>query len=383
MNNDKSILHVVNIYFVLPYFIGDQFKYLKSKGYDLHVICSPSEDLHNYSKNQEFTYKEINILRAFSIYQDLVSLIKIMSYIKKNKIKTVVGHTPKGALLAMIASKILRVPNRIYFRHGLMYETSTGFKRFILINIERLTALCAKKVVCVSPSTFNRSLIDKLNSKKKQIVIGKGTCGGIDALNKFNPTEINYNKQTRIKEKYNIKENCFVVGYCGRLVRDKGIIELVNSITNLQKKHNIQLLLVGDFEERDQLPTEIIDIIENNSGIIKTGFIYEDIEYFYSLMNLFILPSFREGFPTSVLEASSMGIPVLTTKATGCIDSIIEGVTGFFIENSADSISSEILKIINNKNSKEIGLNGREFILNNFDNRLLWPIIEKNLYEQV
>ena len=116
-----NILHVVNIYFVLPYFIGDQFTYFKERGYRMNVVCSPSEYLADYAKKQGFDYIETPVNRSISIKQDLASIRNICKFIRKQKIDIVVGHTPKGALLAMIAGWLCRVPKRIYFRHGLVY----------------------------------------------------------------------------------------------------------------------------------------------------------------------------------------------------------------------------------------------------------------------
>ena len=181
-----------------------------------------------------------------------------------------------------------------------------------------------------------------------------------------------------LKEQFNFSDKDIIIGFCGRLVKDKGIIELVLAFEKLPAHY--KLLLVGDYEERDSLPFLIKERILNNEKIFVTGFIFDDIEYYYSLMNIFVLPSYREGFPTSVLEASSLEIPVLTTTATGCVDSIIEGETGFFINHSTDSIFTNIIKLENLHTRKSMGKAGREFVINNFDNRKLWPIIEKELY---
>jgi glycosyltransferase involved in cell wall biosynthesis len=304
-------------------------------------------------------------------------------YIKKNNIKIVVGHTPKGALLAMIASSIMRVKNRIYFRHGLLYETSQGFKRSVLILVERFTSFCSTKIVCVSPSLSKKSILDKLNDPKKQMVIGKGTCGGIDSLNKFNPENVNIALVNSIRTKLNISKEDFVVGFCGRIVKDKGIVELVEAFNYLKaanKNRQFKLLLVGDFEERDPLPIVIVNQIKDDSSIIVSGFIYEDIQCYYDLMNVYVLPSYREGFGMSVLEASSMCKPVLTTKVTGCVDSIIEGETGFFVENNSVSIYQKLSYLMELNDLDEIGKRGRNFVVQNFDNRVLWPIIEKQVY---
>lgn len=378
MKNNKSILHIVNTFYAVTYFIGDQFLYFKDKGYDLHVICSPSDRMESYSKSKGFKYEDIPLLRSISITQDIKSLIQICRYIKKNNIGIIVGHTPKGGLLAMIAGKLMRVPKRIYFRHGLVYETSSGFIRQLLIFAEKLTSCCATKIICVSPSLMKRSVEDRLNPEYKQLILGEGTCGGIDSEEKFNPHKINTDKLNALRQSLNITKNDIVIGYCGRLVKDKGIKKLVETLNILPE--NYKLLLVGDFEERDALKNDLQEEITQNNKIIKTGFIFNDIEYYYALMSVFILPSYREGFPTSTLEASSMQIPVLTTKVTGCIDAIIDGETGYYISHDPQDIKAKIIKLQDKELRDKLGYNGRKFVLNNFDNRILWPIIEKELY---
>lgn len=372
---NKNILHVVNIYFVLPYFIGDQFKYFKEKGYNMNVVCSPSEYLSDYAQKQGFEYLESPVNRNISISQDFVSIRNICKFVKKQKIDIVVGHTPKGGLLAMIAGWLMRVPIRIYVRHGLVYETSKGLKRFILMSVDRLTSFCSTKVVCVSPSVLRKSIEDHLAPAKKQMIWHKGTCNGIDTLNHFNPAVIVPARLTGLKARYGIREDDFVIGYSGRLVRDKGIIELVRAFDKLQLADNCKLLLVGMFEKRDALPEDIQERILNDSRIIYTGFINGGMEYFYSMMDIYVLASYREGFPTGVLEAQAMEKPVITTRVTGCCDSIIDGRTGFFVNNTAEDIVEKIDKI---RLDKAIdGCEGRKWVIENFDSRLVWKEIEK------
>ena len=146
------------------------------------------------------------------------------------------------------------------------------------------------------------------------------------------------------------------------MVRDKGIIELVNAFKCLQGNHpNIALLLVGMLEKRDALPENIVNEIKRNSSIIYTGYVENAmIEYYYAMMNLFVLPSYREGFPTSVLEASAMELPVITTKVTGCIDSIIEEKTGIYVEHDSGSLAIAIENFYHDEMlCHEYGRNGR------------------------
>lgn len=372
MNN---ILHVVSVYFSLRYFIGDQFSYFGKKGYKMHVICSPNEYIDNYSKEQGFSYAETPINRAFSLIEDIGSIKFICEYIKKNNIDVIVGHSPKGALLSMIAGKLCGVKKRIYFRHGLVYETSFGLKRAILIAVDRLTSFCSTQIVCVSPSILKKSIEDRLASAKKQIILGNGTCNGIDTSSQFNPVCVDAASVSSLKEQYGINDGDFVIGYSGRLVRDKGIIELVDAFKKLSDSDNCKLLLVGPFEERDALPDDIKGEILSNPNIIYTGFVDGNMNTYYAIMDVYVLPSYREGFPTGVLEAQSMGIPVVTTKVTGCCDSIIEGLTGLFVTHNPEDIANKI-DMIRRSNIID-GKEGRKWVVDHFDSQIVWNEIEK------
>lgn len=379
-HNDKHILHVVNIYFVIPYFLGGQFEYFRELGYELDVVCSESPYLAPYARQHNFGYREIPILRSINPIQDFKSIRQICRYIKDRQVGIVVGHTPKGGLLSMVAAWLMRVPKRVYFRHGLVYQTSSGLKRFILMSVDRLASLLATKIVCVSPSVLEQSIKDKLSPAHKQIVLGKGTCSGVDTQGKFNPQNINPEKMSLLTQKWGIEDSDWVVGYTGRLVRDKGIMELVDAF-DLVKANNprLKLLLVGMFEERDALPQEVQNRIKNDPQIVWTDFQNEDMEYFYAMMNVYVLMSYREGFPTGTLEAQSMGVPVITTRVTGCCDSIVEGETGAFVSREPE----ELGKVIKAMSEGEITFSTertRSWVVDNFDNLRVWEEIKK-LYE--
>lgn len=379
-HNDKHILHVVNIYFVIPYFLGGQFEYFRELGYELDVVCSKSPYLDPYAKQHNFGYREIPILRSINPIQDFKSIRQICHYIKDRQVGIVVGHTPKGGLLSMVAAWLMRVPKRVYFRHGLVYQTSSGLKRFILMSVDRIASLLATKIVCVSPSVLEQSIKDKLSPAHKQIVLGKGTCSGVDTQGKFNPQNINSEKMSLLKQKWGIDDSDWIVGYTGRLVRDKGIMELVDAF-DLVKVNNprLKLLLVGMFEERDALPQEVQNRIKNDPQIVWTDFQNEDMEYFYAMMNVYVLMSYREGFPTGTLEAQSMGVPVITTRVTGCCDSIVEGETGTFVSREPE----ELGKVIKAMSEGEITFSAertRLWVIDNFDNLRVWEEIKK-LYE--
>jgi len=375
----KKVLNVVSVFFSIPFFFGDQIKYFASKEYDISLVCSPSNKIAAFANAQNAHYKEIPILRKISIFQDFKAVFILYRYIKKNKFDIVCGHTPKGALIAMLASFVARTPKRIFFRHGLVYETASGLTKFLLINMERITSFCATQVVCVSPYLVERSIKDHLTRKDKMFILHKGSCNGVDCIKKFNPKKYTEEDRKYLKKSLGINENSYVIGYTGRLVHDKGIEELVDGFLLLQKRFDdIFLLLVGPMESKDPLSDRTKKIIKNNKNIIVTGLIEKEIEKFYSIMNVLVLATYREGLGTCILEASAMGIPVLTTAHTGSRDAIINERTGLYIELSAESISSTVEFLIKNQNfALKLGEQGREYINKNFEQHIIWESIEK------
>lgn len=377
-----NILHVVNISFVIPYFLGDQLNWFRQKGHEEFVVCSESPELEKFSKQFGFQYKAVEVLRKISVLKDIQAVISIARYCREVKADIVTGHTPKGGLVAMLAAYITRVPIRIYFRHGLVYETSHGLKRTLLINIDRLTSRLATRIVCVSPSVAQRSLEDHLNPSSKQTLLANGTCNGIDVA-RFCRNHIEESRLQVLKDELHINHEDFIIGFTGRLVRDKGIVELVRAYRAFRQKYpNVKLLLVGMPELRDALPDDVMNAIQEDDHIIKTGYIeYSKIEYYYALMDIYVLASYREGFPTSVLEASSMELSVITTKVTGCVDSIIDNKTGLFVGHHSDELMHAIETLYLDKEKRRtLGVNGRHFVLENFRQEDIWQEIEK-LYE--
>lgn len=374
-----KILHVVNISFVIPFFLGKQLNHFSSKGYKEYVVCSPSDELDVFSKRYEFKNHPYEILREFSLLSDLKAILHVYRLIKRENIDVVNGHTPKGALIAMVAAFMAQVPKRIYFRHGLVYETSTGLKRLILKSVDRLTASMATKVVCVSPSLAKKSLEEGLNPSYKQVILSNGSCNGID-IEQFSRTSIDPIKMDALKNELGISEDDFVIGFTGRLVRDKGIVELVNAYKQLSLKYdNFKLLLVGMFEKRDSLPDDVVNMIKSDLHIIYIGYVGNSmIQYYYALMDVFVFPSHREGFGMSVIEASSMEVPVVASRITGCVDSVIENETGLFIQNGEKEIVAAIEKLYRNPDMRlRFGKAGKQFVKKSFNQRLLWDDIEE------
>lgn len=377
MSEKVKVLEIINLFSSAKIFIGGQFRYLKDNGIDMHLICSPDDELDQFSQDQQIKkYEAIAINRQLSPVKDLIALYRICKFIHTNKINVLIGHQPKGTLLTVLAGIIMRVPRVILFAHGTFYETETGIRRFLFINLERFLSFFAEKIICVSDfvAEIRKSL--KIDKPGKCVILGSGTCGGIDTINKFNPELTEPGKLRKLRNKLGIDQNDFIIGYSGRIVRDKGIVELIDAFQILIKKHpalSIKLLLVGDAEKRDAIPDSYLKIINNNPNIIKTGFIREGMEYYYALMSILILPSYRDGFGLSLIEASSMQIPVLATNITGCRDAIREGVSGHYIQLDPNDIANKIEIYFDKGLAAAIGNTGRKWVTQNFDHEVIWP----------
>lgn len=380
-----KILNVFTLSSTAESFFDGQFKYLSDAGHDIWLVSSSKEPTEFVASNN-VKYRQFDIRRSISPFADLKTIASLSAFIRREHFDAVIGHTPKGAMIAMLAAWLAGTKNRIYYRHGLIYTTANGAKRFIFKTVERLTALTSTAIVNVSPSLSELAVADRLNPDWKQYVIGYGTCGGIDTVNIFNPEKISPYKIAELRQELGIHLDSFVIGFCGRLCRDKGIIELIEGFKLFQKRHpefDTRLLLVGPYDERQVLPQTIKDDIESTPTIITIGRVEKTLlPAYYSLMDVFVFPSYREGFGMTVIEASAMRLPILVSRSHGCIDSIRENISGEYINLTPEGICSGIETMLDADRRNRYGYQGREFVLQNFERTTMWPRILK-LYSTI
>lgn len=373
-----KILHVFTLATTAESFFDGQFKYLSDAGHDIWVVSS-SEEPSGFVRDNVLTYQKFDIRRSISPFADIQTIVALSGFMRREHFDAVVGHTPKGAMVAMFAAILSGVKVRVYYRHGLIYTTAHGLKRFVLKTVEKATALCATHIVNVSPSLSKLAVKDYLNPDKKQTVIGCGTCGGIDTINVFNPQKISGDEVSALRHTLGIPEEAFIIGFCGRLCRDKGIIELVKGFKQFQQSHpglNARLLLVGPYDARDILSSQVKDEIESNPTIISPGRVsHHYLPNYYSLMDVFVFPSYREGFGTSVIEASAMQVPILVSRSHGCVDSIREDITGRYIDITPESIAQGFGTMLDPDLRRRLGTAGRDFVTENFERTKMWPEI--------
>lgn len=381
-----KLIHVFSVFGTAESFFDGQFKYLTDKGYEIVVVSSDALNTVAFCKRNGVRFVPVNIPRSVSPNAIVKAVISLCSLIRNENADAVFGHTPVGALCAMIAAKMCGVKNRVYYRHGLIYTTMRGLKRTIFKAEEEIVASLATSVVNVSHSLSKLAVTDRLNRAEKQYVIGHGTCGGIDAQNTFNSSLIKADKLLFIKNKLELNDADIIFGFCGRICNDKGIPELVDAFEVFQKLHSkvkAKLLFIGRFDTRDGISEEKKLQIESNKDIVISGHIDKaEIPYYYSILDVFVFPSHREGFGMCVVEASAMGKPILDSRAHGCVDAIVEHETGEYIEISAEGICKGMEQMLDADLRGKFGMNGRKRVLEWYDFKVMWPLVG-DLYKKL
>lgn len=381
-----KLIHVFSIFGTAESFFDGQFKYLTDQGYEIVVVSSDAPNTDAFCKRNGVRFVPLNIPRSVSPMAIVKAVKSICSLIRKEKADAVFGHTPVGALCAMIAARLCGVKNRVYYRHGLIYTTMKGLKHTIFKAEEKFVASLATSVINVSHSLSKLAVADGLNEAEKQYVIGHGTCGGIDAQNIFNPSLVDADKLLFIKKKLGFNDADIVFGFCGRICNEKGIPELVDAFELFQKLHSnikAKLLFIGRFDTRDGISEEKKQQIESNSDIVISGHIDKvEIPYYYSMLDVFVFPSHREGFGMSVVEASAMEKPILDSRAHGCVDAIVEHETGEYIDLSADGICKGMELMLDEDLRGKLGKSGRKRVLEWYDFQVMWPLVS-DLYKKI
>jgi glycosyltransferase involved in cell wall biosynthesis len=305
-----------------------QLCFLRQNGVHVTAIASPSLELQQLGEREGVDVVPVAMAREIEPFRDLISLLRLLRLFRHLRPHIVNAGTPKAGLLGMLAARLAGVPIRIYTLRGLRLETCTGWKRHLLIAAERLACNCATSVVYVSHSLRSACEQHGLVNECKAIVIGKGSSNGVNAEHFSSPSA---SELELLRANLRIPEGVPVIGFVGRLTRDKGIEELWDAFSECQERYPAaRLLIVGDFESGDAVKADTITSLKAHRNVVITGFV-SDASKYYWLMTVLAFPSHREGFPNVPLEAACVGIPAVGFEATGTIDAIQHGVTGTIV----------------------------------------------------
>jgi glycosyltransferase involved in cell wall biosynthesis len=263
--------------------------------------------------------------------QDLLSLIRLWWLLRKLRPDIVHSYGPKAGLLSTIAARLAGVPVVALSVFGLPQMTKRGLMQRLLNATTQIACWLADWVWTDSPSLRLHMLAEKLCGEQKLVVLGNGSVNGIDADCVFSPARFPIPARLALREKLGIPAGAMVLGFVGRVVRDKGIVELIEAWRVLRaQRPRLHALLVGPLESGDPLPPEILETIESDDRVHYVG-MQQDVAAHLAIVDIFVNPSYREGFGVANAEAAAMRLPVVSTRIPGCVDSVQDGVTGILV----------------------------------------------------
>lgn len=372
MPQTKKIIRATTIPLSLDIFCKDMLKELSSQ-YDILAVSSPGEELDRVAAREGVAIAKVAMQRHIAPFHDFISLLKLIRLFHREKPWIVHSMTPKAGLLCMIAAKVCRVPHRIHTFTGLIWPTASGLKRKILIATDKLLCSCAT-IIIPEGNGVKQDLLSARITSKPLNVLANGNVRGID-LNHYRLSDEVVQQAKGLR-----KDNTITYIFIGRLVADKGITELVNAFVKLNQLHdNTRLLLVGPKEqERSPLPSHILQTIESHKSIEAVG-MQHDIRPWLAAADVFVFPSYREGFPNVVIEAGAMGLPSIVTDINGSNEIIIEGKNGLIIpSHDSDSLFNSMLRLYSDSSLRQsLSRNARNLIADRFDCHL----VRKALYD--
>lgn len=353
-------------------FVEPMIPFLKER-YELQLLSSPGKNIDRICQKYEIKGHRIYMFRRMSPFKDIKSLFQLIQLFRKEKPYMVHSMTPKAGLLCMLAAWLTKVPRRVHTFTGLVWPTASGMSRRILMLTDWLTCACATHVI-----PEGQGVLDDLRriTKRPMRVLGYGNVRGVDM--------VKFSRRPKVMERANVlrKEGVFTFVFVGRIVGDKGINELVAAFDKLNRKYSdTRLFLVGGYEvDLDPLKAGTMDAIHSNAAIEAVGPKFaDDLLAYYAASDCFVFPSYREGFPNTVMEAGAMGLPSIVTNINGSREIITNGKNGMIIPSKdADALYDAMERMLLDKNLiQRCVANARPMIETRFEQEF----VRKCLYE--
>lgn len=368
----KKIIRAVTVSMSVGFF-KPMVKDLQQQGYEVVTVSSPGPELEGVRELGVRTI-EVPMERRMSPRKDLKSLWQLIRVFRKERPYMVHSMTPKAGLLCMLAGWLTRVPRRVHTFTGLVWPTSKGLSRKILMFTDWLTCACATHVIPEGEGV-KQDLLQHI-TKKPMRVLGYGNVRGVD-MERFSKRAEVVEASEKVRSK-----DVFTFLFVGRIVRDKGIHELVQAFQRLYvDRQDVRLLLVGRFEQGlDPLKSETMQTIAEHSAIEHVGPKYgDDLLTYYAASDCFVFPSYREGFPNTVMEAGAMDLPCIVTDINGSREIIEDGKNGVIIPSKNMNALYQAMEhmLMDKENYNRYVKNARPMIASRFEQ----GFVRKCLYD--
>ena len=387
---NPRLLRITTASISLKLLLRGQFTFFQQQGFDVLTVSADGPEVKDLIADG-VPHQVVPMTRMITPMQDLICLWQLIHVIRKFKPGIVHTHTPKAGLLGMMAAWMCRVPVRMHTVAGLPLMEAKGVKRMVLKLTESITYACASKVYPnslgllrfmvaefqIPDSRFQigeRSNTHKFGIRNLKFeIIGRGSSNGVDS-NHFLRTPPLLDAGRAIRDRYQIPDEAIVFCFVGRVVKDKGIIELVEAFRKLADVVDARLLLVGPYEqELDPLPEGVMYYIQNDSRVIAAGF-QHDVRPWLLTSDVFVFPSYREGFPNVVMQAACLEVPCIVSDINGCNEIIEDQVSGLIVPpKNAAALYDAMSQMAQHKEMREhCAMKSRNFVKENFDQQFVW-----------
>lgn len=374
MARSLRLVHVTTVPESLGFFVG-QVGFMKARGFEVHALSSPGPLLDAFGAREGVPTHAVEMPRSISPGHDLGAVRRLAATLRSIRPHVVHSHTPKGGLLGTMAAWMTRVPVRIYHIRGLPLMTATGRRRALLRWTERVACSLAHQVLCVSHSVRDVAIAEGLCPPEKIRVLLGGSGNGVDAAGRFDPAR-NAPARAELRAKHSIPAEAEVLGFVGRVVRDKGILELAAAWAALRDEFPAaHLLVVGPLEPQDPVPPATLAALRADPRVHFVG--PADSAPYYAAMDLLVFPTYREGFPNVPLEAAAMGLAVVATRIPGCVDAVADGETGTLVPAAdAPALAGAVRAYLRDPALRAAhGRAGRERALRDFAQEAIWTAL--------
>ena len=371
---NKKLIRITTVPMALRYLLPGQMQFMAANGFDVLMMSAEGKELAEIIEMEQCRHIIVPMTRKITPFQDLKCLFTLIKIFRKEKPDIVHTHTPKAGLLGMLAAKFCGVKTRIHTVAGLPLMVEKGFKYRVLKCTEKLTYVAANHVWPNSNSLMKIIIEKKLCKTNKLQVIAKGSTNGIN-ISRFDKEVLNENVLYEIKKQVNFSNEHKYLLCIGRLVKDKGIAELVHVFTQLQNNNqNLKLILVGEYEDTlDPLPSAVLQEIETNPSIIHINW-SNQVEYFMHLAGLFVFPSHREGFPNVLLQAGAMQLPIICSQITGNTDIVTDKETGLIFESGNEQQMCKLLQyaLLHPQHMQDMAKKLQQHVRDNYRQENIW-----------
>lgn len=378
-----KLIRVTTVPSSLKVLLKDQLRFM-SQYFDILAVSSSGKELHDVKNDELVRTRIVNMTREFTLLKDLISLLRMIKLFREEKPIIVHSHTPKAGIVSMLAGKICGIPIRLHTVAGLPLMEAAGLKRTILLIVEWVTCMCATRVY---PNSIGLRdfLIEVVRVPENRLrVLGNGTSNGVDTKY-FKLTPSISRKSVALQHDFGLNA-CFTFVFIGRIVRDKGVEELIDAFVKLtDEKPNVRLLIVGQEEPvTDPLSLRTKGLLQANKKIISAGYI-DDIRPILGFSDCLVLPSYREGFPNVVLQAGCMGVPSIVSNINGCNEIITHGCNGFIVEPKSKSSLYDAMKTFASDSImlRAMATKCREGVIDKFDRDEFHQILLNEYYKQL